>query len=83
MVIKVKRRRRNETTVSSKHQITIPVDVLREAGFGVGDRLRVRIVGPGRVLLEEVENPIEQYAGSLPDVYPEGYLEELRSEWDQ
>lgn len=83
METRVKRRRRNETTVSSKHQITIPIEVLREAGFGVGDRLQVRIVGPGRVLLEEVEDPIQKYAGSLPDVYPEGYLEELRGEWDR
>lgn len=83
MAIEVKRRRRNETTVSSKHQITIPVEVLRAAGFGVGDRLRVRMLGPGRVLLEEVEDPIEKYAASLPDVYPEGYLEELRGEWDR
>lgn len=77
------KRRRRETKVSSKHQITIPVEVLREAGISVGDRLRVTVLRPGHVLLEEVEDPITKFAGSLPGVYPEGYLDELRDEWER
>jgi bifunctional DNA-binding transcriptional regulator/antitoxin component of YhaV-PrlF toxin-antitoxin module len=82
MTPKVKRRR-GETRVSPKHQITIPVDVLREAGLAVGDRLRVSVVQPGQVLLEEIEDPITKFAGSMTGVYPEGYLDELRDEWER
>lgn len=83
MATKVKKRRRNETTVSSKHQITIPVEVLRAAGLQVGDRLRVSVAGPGRVLIEGVEDPIDKYAGALSGVWPEGALEKLRDEWER
>ena len=31
--------RGNSSRLSSKHQVTIPVDVMREAGFKVGDEI--------------------------------------------
>jgi bifunctional DNA-binding transcriptional regulator/antitoxin component of YhaV-PrlF toxin-antitoxin module len=83
MEAKVKKRKRGHTRVSSKHQITIPVEVLREAGLGIGTELRVRVLEPGRVLLEDVQDPIDKFAGSLTGVYPEGYLDELRDEWER
>jgi hypothetical protein len=44
-----------------KRQMTIPKRPCEEAGFGAGDRLRVRADGPGRVLLERIEPvPTEQ-----------------------
>jgi bifunctional DNA-binding transcriptional regulator/antitoxin component of YhaV-PrlF toxin-antitoxin module len=70
--------------LSRKNQITIPVDVLREAGLGPGDELRVRAAGRGRVEVERWSDLVDQLAGSLPaGTYPPGYLEGLRSEWER
>jgi bifunctional DNA-binding transcriptional regulator/antitoxin component of YhaV-PrlF toxin-antitoxin module len=68
--------------VSSKHQVTIPVRVLREAGLTPGDDVIIRAAGPGRIELERADDLIERFAGSLPaGTYPSGYLDELRDEW--
>lgn len=70
------------SAISRKNQITIPADVLREAGLGAGDDVRVSTVGPGHIELVKTEALLEEYAGSLgDDVYPPGYLDEVRDGW--
>lgn len=81
MEVEVKRRR-DRTRLSPKHQVTIPVDALREAGLRVGDELRVFVDEQGRIVLVRVDDVIERFAGSMPGVWPEGWLEELRGEWE-
>ncbi len=80
---KVKTRRRGRTRVSTKHQVTIPVDALREAGLRVGDEVRAVADGPGRVLLVRSDDVIGKYAGVFTGLYPSGYLDELREEWER
>jgi len=70
------------SAVSRKHQVTIPVDVMREAGLEPGDDVRIRTVGPGRIELVRTAELIEEYAGCMTGVYPPGYLAELRDEWE-
>jgi AbrB family looped-hinge helix DNA binding protein len=68
--------------VSSKHQITIPVRVLEEAGLSAGDEVLIRATGNGRIAVERAEDLVRRYAGSLPSgTYPAGYLDQLRGEW--
>jgi bifunctional DNA-binding transcriptional regulator/antitoxin component of YhaV-PrlF toxin-antitoxin module len=74
-------RRRGYTRVSAKHQVTIPIDALAQAGLKAGDRLRAEVRGPGEVVLVREDDPLTQFAGALTDVYPAGELEELRHGW--
>jgi AbrB family looped-hinge helix DNA binding protein len=70
------------SAISRKNQITVPVEVMRAAGLQPGDDVRVESVGPGRIELIKTDALIERYAGSLgDDVYPPGYLDEVREGW--
>lgn len=73
--------KRPQTRVSPKHQITIPVDVLRETGLRVGDKLEVIAEGAGRVHIRRVEDPVAAFAGRLNGTWPPNEVDQLRSEW--
>ena len=79
---KVRERRRGATTISSKHQITIPAAELRAAGLAAGERLVARADGPGRVVLERERDVMAEFAGALTGVYDPHELDTLRDEWD-
>ncbi len=74
-------RRRGTTAISSKHQVTIPVDAMHEAGFRPGDRLRARAEGAGKVVLERETDPLDGFLGTLTGVYEGFDLDALRDEW--
>jgi bifunctional DNA-binding transcriptional regulator/antitoxin component of YhaV-PrlF toxin-antitoxin module len=75
------RPRRDRTRISSKNQITLPLDALASAGLSSGDVLRVATDGPGRIILTRDPDPVTSFAGRLTGVYGPGYLDELRDEW--
>jgi bifunctional DNA-binding transcriptional regulator/antitoxin component of YhaV-PrlF toxin-antitoxin module len=80
---RVKRRRaRTGTRISSKHQVTIPMQAMGDAGLRIGDRLRAEPAGRGRVLLIRDESIVERHSGKLTGAYASGELNELRDEWD-
>jgi len=77
----VRKRRRGFTRISAKHQATIPVYALREAGLKPGDEVRVVAAGRGRLVLERGVNVVERHAGALRGVYDRDELGHLRDEW--
>ncbi len=78
----VKNRRRGASRISSKHQITIPVDALRAAGLEIGERVIVHADGPGRVVLEREHDVLAEFAGAMTGAYARNELGQLRAEWD-
>jgi Holliday junction resolvase-like predicted endonuclease len=48
---------RGEAVINQKRRITVPQRAFFEAGFENGARVRVRAVGPGRMLIEQIELP--------------------------
>ena len=68
-------------TVTTQHQVTIPVDALRDAGLEAGDQLVARADGPGRIVFEREVDVLDELAGALTGVYEAGELDRLRDEW--
>jgi bifunctional DNA-binding transcriptional regulator/antitoxin component of YhaV-PrlF toxin-antitoxin module len=75
-------RRRNQTKVSSKHQVTIPIVAFRGAGLEPGDTLRVEAEGAGRIILTRLDELLDRYSGSMDTAGELGpQVEGLRKEW--
>jgi len=75
------KRQRGFSRVSAKHQVTLPVEVLGQAGLKPGDVVKVDADGPGRIVLVRRRDPLEEHAGMLTGVYNPGEVEGLRDEW--
>jgi AbrB family looped-hinge helix DNA binding protein len=80
-------RRRGFTRLSTKRQVTIPLQALEQTGLGPGDELKVEVDPAGRIVLTPAgvvadrRQAIERTSGSLARVYQPGSLERLRGEW--
>jgi antitoxin PrlF len=78
----------NSSTISSKGQITVPIEVRRRLGLRSGDQVEF-IEENGRTILQPVHpetNPFEKWVGALPyfssvDEINE-WVREMRSEED-
>jgi bifunctional DNA-binding transcriptional regulator/antitoxin component of YhaV-PrlF toxin-antitoxin module len=69
--------------VSSKNQVTLPVEAMRAAGLRAGDEVTVRPVGEGEVLVAVRGSRVRRHAGIATGIYQPGELELLRDEWDR
>lgn len=80
--VKQHRRRKGFTRVSSKNQVTLPIDVLLTAGVRPGDSLMVEAKATGEIVLRREEDPLDRYIGSMTGMFPPDYLRDLRDEWE-
>ncbi len=75
-------------TLSSKHQITLPIEVVRALGLKPGGKLVVELIDDHLVLLPQPESWAEYFKGSLKGVYGstkeevDRYIAEVRYGWD-
>lgn len=69
--------------VSSKNQVTIPVDVLRETGIKAGDDVVIRAAPHGEILIQRRGSRVREHAGIFSGMYEPGYLDALRDEWER
>lgn len=63
--------------ISTKHQVTVPVATLEEAGLRAGDQVVIEALGEGEVRIRRGALTFESAFGALTGAYPTGYLEEL------
>lgn len=87
---KVKHKRRGRTDrsrISTSHQVTIPVDVLRQTGMDVGDTVRFEAEPGGTVRLVKVDlagvddEPFDALIGSMPGLSSAFDLDAERDAW--
>jgi bifunctional DNA-binding transcriptional regulator/antitoxin component of YhaV-PrlF toxin-antitoxin module len=65
--------------ISSKHQVTLPVESLKQAGFSIGDEVAIEAEGSDRIVVRRVSREAERVLGVFDGLYEPGYLERLRS----
>jgi bifunctional DNA-binding transcriptional regulator/antitoxin component of YhaV-PrlF toxin-antitoxin module len=65
--------------ISSKHQVTLPVESLKRAGLGVGDEVAIEAEGADRIVVRRVSRDAERVLGVFDGLYEPGYLKRLRS----
>jgi bifunctional DNA-binding transcriptional regulator/antitoxin component of YhaV-PrlF toxin-antitoxin module len=65
--------------ISSKHQVTLPVESLERAGLKAGDEVAIEAKGSDRIVVRRaVSKPLEAL-GIFDGLYEPGYLDKLRS----
>ncbi len=65
--------------ISSKHQVTLPVEALARAELRAGDEVTIEAEGTDRIVLRRVPRDIDAAVGIFDGLYEPGYLERLRS----
>jgi antitoxin PrlF len=56
------------STISSKGQITVPLEIRRRLGLKEGDRVEFVVEGERTIIrpTQPAENPFDKYVGALP-----------------
>ena len=65
--------------ISSKNQVTLPVDELAAAGLGPGDEVTILAEGPDRIVVRR-RRAFDEAFGIFDGLYQPGYLEKMRRE---
>jgi len=65
--------------ISGKHQVTLPVESLRQAGLGAGDEVVIEAEGVDRIVVRRISGDAERALGIFDGLYERGYLERLRA----
>lgn len=69
--------------VSTKNQVTLPVEAMRAAGLEPGDEVTIRPIGSGEIVIAARASRVRRHAGIAEGIYRSGELDELRDEWDR
>jgi bifunctional DNA-binding transcriptional regulator/antitoxin component of YhaV-PrlF toxin-antitoxin module len=65
--------------ISSKHQVTLPVESMRQTGLNAGDEVAVEADGTDRIVVRRVARATQDGLGVFDGLYEPGYLERLRA----
>jgi bifunctional DNA-binding transcriptional regulator/antitoxin component of YhaV-PrlF toxin-antitoxin module len=65
--------------ISSKHQVTLPVESLASAGLQAGDEVTIEAEGPDTIVVRRAQRDVDAALGVFDGLYEPGYLDRLRS----
>ncbi len=65
--------------ISSKHQVTLPVETLERTGLRAGDEVTIQADGPDRIVVTRRPPEPAKALGIFDGLYEPDYLERLRS----
>jgi bifunctional DNA-binding transcriptional regulator/antitoxin component of YhaV-PrlF toxin-antitoxin module len=68
--------------VSSKNQVTLPVEAMRAAGLRAGEEVTVRPIGDGELIIAARNSRVRRHAGIAAGIYEPGEIDRLRDEWE-
>jgi len=81
-----RRGRATSSRISSKNQITIPVEVLREMSLSPGDRVEFHINKDNRLVITPIDSEwlktLDEVLGSMTEIYEGFDLQREREKWD-
>jgi AbrB family looped-hinge helix DNA binding protein len=85
---RTRRGRATSSRISSKNQITIPVEVLREVNLKPGDQIEFMIDKEERIVLapfaeQEWKKSLRKLVGSMPGLGESLDYKKERQEWDR
>ena len=66
--------------ISSKNQVTLPVDVLEAAGLRAGDEVTIEAIRPDELVVRRARREVAAGLGVFEGLYEPGYLDRLRRE---
>ncbi len=66
--------------ISSKHQVTLPVESLEAAGLRPGDDVVIEAEGADRIVVHRAAPDVASALGVFDGLYGHDYLDQLRSE---
>lgn len=65
--------------ISSKHQVTLPVETLAQSGLKSGDEVTIEAEGPDTIVVRRSHRNVDAALGVFDGLFEPGYLERLRS----
>ena len=76
--------RTSTSRLSSKNQLTVPVDILRRVGLAAGDEVEFVVNNAGFIQIQVMgdANPVLHLVGAFPGVFDEFDQESERAAWD-
>jgi bifunctional DNA-binding transcriptional regulator/antitoxin component of YhaV-PrlF toxin-antitoxin module len=69
--------------VSTKNQVTLPVEVMRGAGLRPGDEVAIEALGEGEIRIAARGSRVRHNAGIASGIYGGRELDRLRDEWER
>lgn len=66
--------------ISTKHQVTLPVEALANAGFAAGDEVTIEAEGPDAIVVRRAHRDLDAALGVFDGLYEPGHLDRLRAD---